>query len=90
MNSIDNLNKFMRDIKRSNLIYWGSYTKLLTSWNGGVPGRLFKLRLLDSYDYILIEKPGTGNHYPYTPEQISEAISVCNNEEKIIDDEWFL
>jgi hypothetical protein len=51
--------------------------------------RLFREKL-EAYDWMLIEKPGTGNHYPFVKEQIVEAVKKCANENKIVDDKWFL
>jgi len=87
--SIKEVNKFFADKKGPIMSTGGAIPRFLKPGMKVYQAGLFRQKL-DSYNYMLIEKPGTGNHYPYTNEQISRAIKICQNEEKIIDDEWFL
>lgn len=44
----------------------------------------------DNFSLLVLEKPGTGNHYPYSKEIIQKTIETCSLDDIIFNDEWFL
>ncbi len=45
---------------------------------------------LDAYDYLVIEKYGSGDTFPFTKSEIEENQKKCQSEDVIISNNWFV
>ena len=89
ISAINQVNEILKDETGPIMATGGAIPSLMRPGMKVYQARLFREKL-ESYDWMLIEKPGTGNHYPFVKEQIIEAVNKCANENKIVDNKWFL
>jgi len=47
-------------------------------------------KVLKKYDYLILEKPGTGNYYPYSNKVIKKTMVDCQYDNVLLNDHWFM
>lgn len=88
VSSIKKVNEILKDEKGPIMATGGAIPSLMRPGMRVYQARLFRERL-EAYDWMLIEKPGTGNHYPISVEHIKTTLKKCVNEDVFVDNKWF-
>lgn len=89
VNAVEDLARFFNENEGSLLSTGGPVPRLMKPDMKIYQARIFS-PLMDAYDWVVIEKPGTGNHYPFTNEEIEKAVSICESENVKMNNDWYL